>query len=175
MDAAMSDRFRGEPQPRGRVENAIVRVLVLAGSFAVFGAAAPSAQAQQSVADFYRGKTITYNLATPDGASWGLYARTFIEHFRKHIPGNPNVILQVMPGAGGVNAANYMYTIAPKDGTMIGTPLSTSIVFAATDPTEVRSTRAASNGSAPWRRSRRLSPSGTPRGPRPSRRRSTPN
>src|SRR5262245_9306406 len=55
----------------------------------------------QSVADFYRGKTITYNLAVPDGASWGLYARTFIEHLRKHVPGNPTIILQVMPGGGG--------------------------------------------------------------------------
>ena len=91
----------------------------------------------QSVADFYRGKTITYNLAVPEGGSWGLYARTFIEHLRKHIPGNPNIILQVMPGGGGVAASNHIYTIAPKDGTVIGTPLSTAIVFAATDPKEV--------------------------------------
>jgi tripartite-type tricarboxylate transporter receptor subunit TctC len=91
----------------------------------------------QSVAEFYRGKTITYNLAVPDGASWGLYARTFIEHLRKHIPGNPNIILQVMPGGGGVAAGNHIYNVAPKDGTVIGTPLSTAIVFAATDPKEV--------------------------------------
>jgi tripartite-type tricarboxylate transporter receptor subunit TctC len=96
----------------------------------------PAAQAQ-SVADFYRGKTILYNLAVPDGASWGLYARTFIEHLRKHIPGNPNIILQVMPGGGGVAAGNYIYNVAAKDGTVIGTPLSTAIVFAATDPKEV--------------------------------------
>src|SRR5882672_12498739 len=67
----------------------------------------PGAQAQ-SVADFYRGKTITYNLAVPDGASWGLYARTFIEHLRKHIPGEPLVVLQVMPGGGGVAAGNHI-------------------------------------------------------------------
>ena len=91
----------------------------------------------QSVADFYRGKTIIYNLAVPDGASWGLYARTFIEHLRKHVPGNPTIILQVMPGGGGVAAANYIYNVAPKDGTVIGTPLSTTMVFAATDPKEV--------------------------------------
>jgi tripartite-type tricarboxylate transporter receptor subunit TctC len=96
----------------------------------------PLAKAQ-SVADFYRGKTIIYNLAVPDGASWGLYARTFIEHLRKHVPGNPTIILQVMPGGGGVAAANYIYNVAPKDGTVIGTPLSTTMVFAATDPKEV--------------------------------------
>jgi tripartite-type tricarboxylate transporter receptor subunit TctC len=91
----------------------------------------------QSVADFYRGKTITYNLAVPDGASWGLYARTFIEHLRKHVPGNPNIILQVMPGGGGVAAGNHIFNVATKDGTVIGTPLSTAMVFAATDPKEV--------------------------------------
>src|SRR3954451_13923190 len=101
-----------------------------------FGARTTRAEAQ-SVADFYRGKTINYILAVPDGASWGLYARTFIEHLRKHIPGNPNIILQVMPGGGGVAAGNYMHNVAPKDGTVIGTPLSTAIVFAATDPKEV--------------------------------------
>lgn len=96
-----------------------------------------SAQNTQSVADFYRGKTIIYNLAVPDGASWGLYTRTFIEHLRKHIPGNPTIILQVMPGGGGVAAGNHLFNVAAKDGTVIGTPLSTAMVFAATDPKEV--------------------------------------
>ncbi len=98
---------------------------------------AVNAAQAQSVADFYRGKTITYNLAVPDGASWGLYARTFIEHLRKHVPGNPNIILQVMPGGGGVVAGNHIFNVAAKDGTVIGTPLSTAMVFAATDPKEV--------------------------------------
>src|SRR5262245_12654217 len=95
-------------------------------------------KAQQSVADFYRGKTVIYNLAVPDGASWGLYARTFIEHLRKHVPGNPNIILQVMPGGGGVAAGNHIFNAAAKDGTVIGTPLSTAMVFAATDPGQVQ-------------------------------------
>jgi tripartite-type tricarboxylate transporter receptor subunit TctC len=99
-------------------------------------ATVPAAKAQ-SVAEFYRGKTITYNLAVPDGASWGLYARTFIEHLRKHVPGNPTIILQVMPGGGGVAAGNHIFNVAAKDGTVIGTPLSTAMVFAATDPKEV--------------------------------------
>jgi tripartite-type tricarboxylate transporter receptor subunit TctC len=101
------------------------------------GAIAPPVKAQQSAADFYRGKTIIYTLAVPDGASWGLYARTFIEHLRKNVPGNPTIILQVMPGGGGVAAANHIYNVAAKDGTVIGTPLSTTMVFAATDPKEV--------------------------------------
>lgn len=109
----------------------------VAAATALALASMTAAQAQQSVADFYRGKTITYNLAVPDGASWGLYARTFIEHLRKHVPGNPNIILQVMPGGGGVAAGNHIFNVATKDGTVIGTPLSTAMVFAATDPKEV--------------------------------------
>jgi tripartite-type tricarboxylate transporter receptor subunit TctC len=101
-------------------------------------APATPALAQDSVADFYRGKTIIYNLAVPDGASWGLYARTFIEHLRKHVPGNPNIVLQVMPGGGGVAAGNHIFNVAVKDGTVIGTPLSTAMVFAATDPEQVK-------------------------------------
>jgi len=115
--------------------HALMQVTIAA---AVLAISPPAAQAQQSVADFYRGKTITYNLAVPDGASWGLYARTFIEHLRKHVPGNPTIILQVMPGAGGVTASNYMYNVAARDGTVIGTPLSTAMVFAATDPKQVQ-------------------------------------
>jgi tripartite-type tricarboxylate transporter receptor subunit TctC len=114
----------------------ISRAFTMAAVAAGLATALPTAKAQ-SVADFYRGKTIIYNLAVPDGASWGLYARTFIEHLRKHIPGNPTVVLQVMPGGGGVAAGNFMFNVAPKDGTVIGTPLSTAMVFAATDPKEV--------------------------------------
>src|SRR6187200_2345293 len=85
-----------------------VRALTVSAAAAlVLTATATTPTKAQSVADFYRGKTISYNLAVPDGASWGLYARTFIEHLRKHIPGNPNIILQVMPGGGGVAGGNH--------------------------------------------------------------------
>jgi tripartite-type tricarboxylate transporter receptor subunit TctC len=113
------------------------QMLTHAAMAVVLSLVTTTAAKAQSVADFYRGKTITYNLAVPDGASWGLYARTFIEHLRKHIPGNPNVILQVMPGGGGVAAGNHIFNVATKDGTVIGTPLSTAMVFAATDPGQV--------------------------------------
>src|SRR3954453_20041942 len=111
-------------------------ISALAIAALAIGSAAVSPAPAQSVADFYRGKTITYNLAVPDGASWGLYARTFIEHLRKHIPGEPLVVLQVRPGGGGVAAGNHIFNVAPKDGTVIGTPLSTAMVFAATDPSQ---------------------------------------
>src|SRR5258705_8400241 len=123
------------PVTRGSmtISQMLMRAVTVVLSVLVTTAAAKA----QSVADFYRGKTITYNLAVPDGASWGLYARTFIEHLRKHIPGNPTIVLQVMPGGGGVAAGNWLCNVAVRDGTVIGTPLSTAIVFAATDPKEV--------------------------------------
>lgn len=114
------------------------QVIARTAAAAMVTLAAATASAQQSVADFYRGKTIIYNLAVPDGASWGLYARTFIEHLRKHVPGNPTIVLQVMPGGGGVAAGNHIFNVAVKDGTVIGTPLSTAMVFAATDPGQVQ-------------------------------------
>jgi tripartite-type tricarboxylate transporter receptor subunit TctC len=113
--------------------NLMLRAAVLALGVSMLS---PKVKAD-SIADFYRGKTITFILAVPDGGSWGFYARAFIEHMRKHIPGNPNIILQVMPGGGGVAAANHVYNVAAKDGTVIGTPLATTMVFAATDPKEV--------------------------------------
>lgn len=115
----------------------ILRALVREIAALAIGIATISPSAADSIADFYRGRTIIYNLAVPEGASWGLYARILIRHLRNHIPGNPNIILQSMPGGGGVVAANYMFRNAPRDGTVIGTPLSTAIVFAATDPKEV--------------------------------------
>jgi tripartite-type tricarboxylate transporter receptor subunit TctC len=120
-----------QPKRCGTVVAVAVMALTALGAW-------PSLSQAEPVAEFYRGKTIIYNLAVPDGASWGLYARNFIEHLRSHMPGNPTIILQVMPGGGGVAAANYMFNIAPKDGTVIGTPLSTAIVFAATNPNEVK-------------------------------------
>src|SRR5947209_6044939 len=76
---------------RGRIPMNPFGALIRLAAAAAIGIAANSPAASQSAADFYRGKTITYNLAVPDGASWGLYARTFIDHLRKHIPGNPNI------------------------------------------------------------------------------------
>ncbi len=75
--------------------------------------------AAESVEDFYKGKTITIIVSTGPGGGYDLYSRTLSQHIGKHIPGNPNLILQFMPGAGGVKAAEYMYNIAPKDGSVI--------------------------------------------------------
>ena len=54
------------------------------------------------------------------GGSYDLYARLIARHLGKHIPGNPTVVAQNMPGAGSMKAANYVYQVAPKDGTALG-------------------------------------------------------
>lgn len=71
---------------------------------------------------FYQGKTIRVIIGTPPGNLYDLWARLIAEHMGKHIPGNPNFIVQNMPGAGHVVAANYLYTNVKPDGlTIIGT------------------------------------------------------
>ncbi len=73
------------------------------------------------VADFYRGKTFTMIVGYSAGGGYDLYARAISRHIGKHIPGNPTVIVNNMPGAGSVASANYLYAVAPKDGTVIAT------------------------------------------------------
>lgn len=73
----------------------------------------------QDVADFYRGKTVSVLMGTGPGGSYDLYGRTIAEHLGRHIPGNPTVIVEHMPGAGGVIAGNHIYGTAPQDGTKI--------------------------------------------------------
>lgn len=78
----------------------------------------PSAFAQ---APFYQGKTIRVIVGTPPGNLYDLWARLTIEHMSKNIPGNPNYIVQNMPGAGHVVAVNHLYTNVKPDGlTIIG-------------------------------------------------------
>ncbi len=73
-----------------------------------------------AVSDFYAGKTVNLVIGYAPGGGYDLYARTLGRHIGRHIPGHPNIVVQNMPGAGSLKAANYLYTIAPKDGTMFG-------------------------------------------------------
>ena len=71
-------------------------------------------------APFYAGKTITIIAGTKAGDVYDTYARLFAEHLPKYIPGNPNIIVQNMPGAGSMIAANHLYSVAAPDGLTIG-------------------------------------------------------
>jgi len=70
--------------------------------------------------DFYRGKTIRLIVPSDVGGGYDLYARTFATYLRRHIPGEPTIVVQNMPGAGGLSSANWLFNVAPKDGLAIG-------------------------------------------------------
>ena len=72
--------------------------------------------------------TVTVVVSGGLGASLGLYGRLLTEHWKKHIPGNPNVILQSRPGGGGTKGAAYIYNAAPKDGTFVAEVLAPSVL-----------------------------------------------
>ena len=71
--------------------------------------------------DIYKGKTLTIITSTGPGGSYDVTARALARHMPRHIPGTPTMIVQNMPGGGNVLATNYMFMIAPKDGTTIAT------------------------------------------------------
>jgi tripartite-type tricarboxylate transporter receptor subunit TctC len=81
----------------------------------------PSSDARaQSVAQFYKGKTIEVIVGYPPGGSNDVFARFIARHMSRYIPGKPNLIIRNMPGGGSLIAANYIYNIAPKDGSILG-------------------------------------------------------
>jgi len=94
------------------------RMLVCAsGVLAATATFAPAAA--QSVAEFYKGKTIAIVMGTNPGGSYDLYGRVLGEYLSRHIPGNPTIIMEHMPGAGGIIAGNHLYGPGPQDGTKI--------------------------------------------------------
>ena len=72
------------------------------------------------VADFYKGKELRLVISTTAGTGYDTYARAVGRNLARHLPGNPAIVPQNMPGAGGILTANYLYGIAPKDGTVFG-------------------------------------------------------
>jgi tripartite-type tricarboxylate transporter receptor subunit TctC len=84
-------------------------------------AVAVSGAAADPVADFYKGKLIRVVVGFASGGGYDLYARVVARHIGRYVPGNPSFVVQNMTGAGGLRAANYIYTAAPKDGTVIAT------------------------------------------------------
>jgi tripartite-type tricarboxylate transporter receptor subunit TctC len=90
----------------------------LAGFVAL--AVATPASAQDAVADFYRGKQIKIVVGSAAGGGYDLHARTLARRFGKYMPGNPGLIVQNMPGAGGLAATNFLATRAPRDGLTFG-------------------------------------------------------
>ena len=81
------------------------------------------------VADFYRGKQVSLVLSTGAGGGYASYAHAFAPYLSKHIPGNPTIVVQNMPGAGGLRAMQYFASVAPRDGSVLGL-VHSSVPFA---------------------------------------------
>jgi tripartite-type tricarboxylate transporter receptor subunit TctC len=93
----------------------------LAAAMLAIALAAGATQAlAQSPADFYRGKTVEIIIGYSVGGGYDLYARMIARHLGKHIPGNPKVVPKNMEGAAGMRLANWLYSAAPRDGSVIG-------------------------------------------------------
>ena len=81
---------------------------------------ATTAQADE-VAEFYKGKRVNLVVSYGPGGGYDVYARVLARHMSRHIPGNPSIVVQNMPGAGSLRGANWLYNVAPRDGTTFGT------------------------------------------------------
>jgi tripartite-type tricarboxylate transporter receptor subunit TctC len=92
--------------------------MALAASAALLISASPAHA--NPVADFYRGKTLRMLIGYGPGGGYDMYGRLVAEFLPRHLPGNPTMIPQNMPGAGSFLAARYMYEAAPRDGTILG-------------------------------------------------------
>ncbi len=73
------------------------------------------------ISDFYKGKSVNIVVGHEAATGFDIYARVLARHLGRHIPGNPSIVVQNMTGASGLTAANWLYNVAPKDGTVMAT------------------------------------------------------
>ncbi|MEI6790146.1 MAG: hypothetical protein WCK42_03075 [Myxococcaceae bacterium] len=83
----------------------------------------------ETAEDFYRGQSISMYVGSGVGGGYDAVARVVSRNLSKHIPGRPNIIVKNMPGAGGLTNANYMYSVAPRDGLSIAAPFNTALLL----------------------------------------------
>lgn len=106
-------------------------------AFAAMTVAIPQAGAQ-SAAEHFEGKTVKLYAAAGAGGVYGLSGRIITRHFPKHLPGGAGVRIEFMPGAGGIKAANWLYNIAPKDGTALGMLLRDTAANQLVNPKKIK-------------------------------------
>ena len=99
----------------------------VAAALTLAGVGSPPAAAQ-AAEPFFQGKTINIIVYSDAGSSYDIYARVLAKHMPDHLPGKPTMIVKNMVGAGGLTATRFLYNVAPRDGTTIGT-LSRGIPF----------------------------------------------
>jgi tripartite-type tricarboxylate transporter receptor subunit TctC len=105
---------------RPRRNSFLSSTMWLACALAAWGWNAPTARsAPATPEEFYRRNTIVLLVGTDASGEYDAMARLLMRHLSKHIPGNPNIVVENMPGASGIKAANYLYAAAPRDGSMM--------------------------------------------------------
>jgi tripartite-type tricarboxylate transporter receptor subunit TctC len=106
-------------RPFGSSRGVRAAVAAWAGAAALAFCAGPATA--DPIADFYKGKQVQVIVGYGTGGGYDVYARVIARHYAKHLPGAPTLVVQNMPGAGSLRAANHLYVNAPKDGTAFGT------------------------------------------------------
>jgi tripartite-type tricarboxylate transporter receptor subunit TctC len=102
---------------------------LFAGVLTISIACCASAAEAASDEEFYSGQTVTIFQSAGAGGTYAAYAIAFAPYFEKHIPGNPTIVVDFMPGAGGIRATNFINSNAPKDGSVLGL-VHSSVPFA---------------------------------------------
>jgi tripartite-type tricarboxylate transporter receptor subunit TctC len=103
--------------------------LVACAAAACLTVAAANVARADDVAEFYKGKQINWILSAGEGGGYSSYARAFAPYLSAHLPGKPTIVVQNMPGGGGIRAMNHLTSVAPRDGTTIGL-VHSSVPFA---------------------------------------------
>ena len=116
------------PRPTGRRARGTQKACIVVALLGACQLAFPTGAAAQTAADFYRGKIINLMIGVNVGGSYDRDARLVARHLGAHLPGNPTIVPQNMIGGGGIVMANYLQTIAPRDGTAIGMIPNTMVV-----------------------------------------------
>jgi tripartite-type tricarboxylate transporter receptor subunit TctC len=98
-----------------------VRIILAGLAFTVLATAAHA----DPIADFYRSKQVTLVIGTGPGGAYDIHGRLIGRHIFRHIPGQPKSVIQNIPGAGSIQAGNFVYGVAPQDGTVLGNILNT--------------------------------------------------
>src|SRR5215510_2687023 len=114
----LSFHQRAKAAAKGWVKDGPMLKLAATALFAVLALATPAHS--QALAELYHGKQIKLIVGTATGQDYDLWARLIGRHITRHIPGNPSLIVENMPGAGHIVATNHLYNVAARDGTVLG-------------------------------------------------------
>ena len=108
--------FTGIPGTPGKLVFEAIHAVLTLGALLAFGVSGKA----DPIEDFYRGKQLRMIVGHPAGGDYDLGGRLLAKYLTRHLPGHPGVIIQNMPTAASIAAANYLYKIAPNDGTVFG-------------------------------------------------------